>query len=223
MIIFDLGGCCSMSIAATTQIHELPLWLLLVLSAVGGAVFACGGALVFGRLLGGRMSGPGGGDNVTSAASRQEFVSEIETAWRAWQSRGEPFGLLLVDVDGFDNINQYYGREVGDRVLIEVAEQLRERAAGTGLAARIDADEFAIVCRGAAPEDLEALRNNLEAYVNFVQSVPVSLSIGIATPRRDDGCGLDLLVRARHSGRLRREARPVAAVDDALAALLDQR
>jgi diguanylate cyclase (GGDEF)-like protein len=220
MIVFDLGGCCSMSTVATTSINELPLWVLLSLSAICGAVVAGGGALVFDRLLGSRKSGLDGGDSVTSAASRREFIVEIESAWRAWTARGRTFGLLVVDVDCFADINQLYGRSTGDRVLIEVAEQVHRRVGPESVLARIDADEFAVVCHGASLEDLEDLRHNIEAYVTFAHSVPLSLSTGLATPHNGDSSGIDLLIRARESRRRRREDRPVVAVETAISDLL---
>lgn len=208
-----------MSIVATT-LNDLPLWALLALSAICGAAIAGGGALVFGRFIGDHDVERSGGDNVTGVGSRRELVVELDSAWSEARETGKQFGLMVVDVDAFADINQLYGRATGDRVLAEVAERIRLRVRGSDFVARVDADEFAVICHDVTPENLESMRRNLEAYVNFAQSVPVTLSIGVAWPETWDEVGLDLLVRARESLRQRREARPERVVDDALAALL---
>ena len=108
-------------------------------------------------------------------------------------------------------------------MLAEVAERVRLRVRATDFVARIDADEFGVICPGTGLEGLETLRRNLEAYVNFAQSVPVALSIGLAVPEPEDETSLDLLTRARESVTDRREERPMRVVDDALASLLAPR
>lgn len=211
-----------MSIVATSLINDLPLWALLAVSAVCGAGIACGGALVFGRWLS-DGTGPRGGDRVSGAGSRRELTGQLEAAWRAQRGGGERFGLLVIDIDGFRDINLLYGRSTGDRVLAEVAERIRLRVRADDFIGRVDADEFAVICRRVSPVELEALRTNLEAYVNFASSVPVTLSIGVATPEAWDETSIDLLVRARKSLRQRRDARPEQLVDEALSSLLQPR
>ncbi len=208
-----------MSTVATT-IQDLPLWALLTLSAVCGAAIAGVGALIFSRYVDDRDGDRSGGDSLTGVGNRRELVHELEAAWCDARVGGGEFGLLVVDVDAFGDINHLYGRATGDHVLAEVAERIRLRVRGDDFVGRVDADEFAVVCHDVSPEELEAIRCNLEAYVNFAQSVPVSLSIGVATPEKFDETSLDLLVRARKSLRQRREARPERVVDEALSALL---
>lgn len=211
-----------MSIVATSPINELPLWALLVLSAGCGAMIACGGALIFGRFLNDGSS-ERGGDHVSGAGSRRELTAELESAWCAQRAGGEQFGLLVIDIDAFRDINQLHGRATGDRVLGEVAERIRLRMRADDFIGRVDADEFAVICRRVSPIELDALRTHLEAYVNFANAVPVTLSIGVATPESWDETSVDLLVRARKSLRQRRQGRPETLVEDALSALLQPR
>lgn len=211
-----------MSTAASTAISDLPLWALLAVSAVCGAVLAGGGAFVFYRLTG-RTGGTAVGDRVTGVADRRAFIERLTAEWQAAQEGVGAFGLLVVDVDSFGDINHLYGRSTGDRVLAEVAERIRLRVRRDDFVARVDADEFAVICHGLAPENLEAVRSNLEAFVNSADSVPVSLSIGVAAPTDWDDSALEVLERARASLAQRREAQPDRVVDDALAALLTPR
>lgn len=210
-----------MSIVATTSIADLPLWGLLAVSAVCGAAVAGGGALLFARFTRDRRGVGAGGDHVTGVANRRAFVEQLEGEWQAMrEGQGSSFGLLVVDVDAFGDINHLYGRSTGDRVLAEVAERIRLRVRRDDFVARVDADEFGVICHGVQLSDLEAIRRNLEAYVNFAESVPVSLSIGIAAPSEYDGASLEVLERARHSVAERRDHKPLSVVDDALSELL---
>jgi diguanylate cyclase (GGDEF)-like protein len=185
-----------------------------------GAVIAGGGALIFFLLVKrGRVSG-NGGDLVTGVADRRAFVERLDADWRAAREGLGEFGLLIIDVDAFGEINDMYGRSTGDRVLVEVAERIRMRVRRDDFVARVDADEFAVICKGVGAEGLEAVRRNLEAHLNFSASAPVMLSIGIAAPSIVDESSLDVLDRARESLGSVRGERPVRVVNDALAALL---
>jgi diguanylate cyclase (GGDEF)-like protein len=159
-------------------------------------------------------------DSVTGVANRRAFVERLDAEWHDTRANGGGYGVLVIDVDAFGDINQLYGRTTGDRVLAEVAERIRLRVRPDDFVARVDADEFGVICAGADDDELETLRRNLEAYVNFAQSVPVTLSIGYATGDAKDERCLEVLDRARGSLLERRDEQPIRVVDDALADLL---
>lgn len=162
-------------------------------------------------------------NRVRGVGDRRAFVERFAGEWLAAREQGDAIGLLVIDIDAFTDINHIYGRTMGDRVLIEVAERIRLRVREGDFVARVDADEFAVICRGVGEQELSAIRGNLEAYVNFAQSVPVSLSIGIAAYDARDEEALDMLDRARSSLVERRGTRPLRLVEDALTDLLTPR
>jgi diguanylate cyclase (GGDEF)-like protein len=186
-------------------------------------VIAGGGALAFSRLTKRGRGSADGGDHVTGVANRRSFVERLDAEWRAARDGYGDFGLLVVDVDAFGDVNHIYGRPTGDRVLSEVAERIRMRVRRDDFVARVDADEFAVICHGTGPEGLESVRRNLEAFVNYSNSVPVTLSIGVAATSDADASSLDMLDRARSSLATRRDELPERVVDGALAALLVSR
>jgi diguanylate cyclase (GGDEF)-like protein len=65
---------------------------------------------------------------------------------------GEPAAFMLIDLDGFKEINDMLGHPVGDQVLVEVAARLRATARENDFIARLGGDEFAIVCPGIGDE-----------------------------------------------------------------------
>ncbi|QSP96361.1 EAL domain-containing protein [Marinobacter salinisoli] len=71
------------------------------------------------------------------------------------------FSLILVDIDNFRGVNDRFGQEFGDAVLIEMARCLCEAAGEGNLVNRLSGDEFAVVTELTRPDDLDAFCRNL--------------------------------------------------------------
>ena len=124
-------------------------------------------------------------DALTGLANRPALaaaVAEQMTTHRDLAARQAPssrFGLLLLDLDRFKNVNDALGHEVGDRLLIEVADRLRGAVGPNDLVARLGGDEFAVLAphlSGAA--EARALAGRIAA--------------ALAEPARMDGLPLDV-------------------------------
>ncbi|GAA2590906.1 hypothetical protein GCM10010399_21540 [Dactylosporangium fulvum] len=93
-----------------------------------------------------------------------------------------PLVAIVLDVDGFKQINDVYGHSAGDAVLVTVAQRL-VACAGSGLVARLGGDEFAglIACRGGPPEEqADRLSQALAAPMPLGgQIITVSASVGL--------------------------------------------
>jgi diguanylate cyclase (GGDEF)-like protein len=117
-------------------------------------------------------------DPLTGLANR----AALAAAMADHLSRGEeagPFGLLLLDLDRFKNVNDALGHEVGDRLLVEVGARLRGAVGERDLVARLGGDEFAIL----APQ----LSGIAEA-----RALAGSVAAALAEPVRLDGLPLDV-------------------------------
>jgi diguanylate cyclase (GGDEF)-like protein len=84
-------------------------------------------------------------DDLTGLLNRAGFIQQAETRLDAGTA-----SLLLLDLDGFKSVNDVYGHQTGDRVLVEVARRLRAALPPGGLAARLGGDEFAVLYDPAA-------------------------------------------------------------------------
>lgn len=97
-----------------------------------------------------------------------------------------PVALLFVDLDGFKGINDRFGHDVGDQVLIEASARIAAAVRPGDVATRLGGDEFVVLCLGLA-ESIDALavanrieRSVAEPIVTPVGVVTVTASVGIA-------------------------------------------
>ena len=98
--------------------------------------------------------------------------------------RPAPVGVVLADVDGLKATNDALGHDVGDRLLVAIADAIREATPteGGAVAARLGGDEFGILLPGAlagrTPKIAEALQRSLSGARTSADGPAVSASIG---------------------------------------------
>ncbi len=89
-------------------------------------------------------------DPLTKLANRRLLMDRLQQAM-ARSDRQRRFGaLLLLDLDGFKRINDTNGHDVGDALLVQLANRLRGVLRRTDTAARLGGDEFVLLCEGLA-------------------------------------------------------------------------
>ena len=82
--------------------------------------------------------------------------------------RKEPVAVLFLDLDDFKGVNDSFGHEVGDRVLVKVAERLRPCLRPEDTVARLGGDEFTILLQGVA--DRSGATRTAERILNETQA-----------------------------------------------------
>lgn len=87
-------------------------------------------------------------DPLTGLANRTLLLEMLETALKQRQGRS-PLSVLYIDLDDFKFINDQFGHEAGDQVLVEVARRVRESVRAGDTVARIGGDEFVALCPSA--------------------------------------------------------------------------
>jgi diguanylate cyclase (GGDEF)-like protein len=90
------------------------------------------------------LMGAMGTDALTGATSRAGF----ESRGQEWLREGRPFSLMMVDLNGFERVNERHGRAGGDAVLAAIAQRLRQQVRADDMVARLGDDEFAILLSG---------------------------------------------------------------------------
>ena len=84
-------------------------------------------------------------DMLTELPNRFLFTDRFDQAHRNWLRNGTPFALLLVDLDRFKEINDRYGHEIGDQVLIASSKRMAAELRACDTVARHGGDEFIIL------------------------------------------------------------------------------
>ncbi len=138
-------------------------------------------------------------DPLTGLANRAHFEQRLADAVQAARSSGPTAALLLIDLDGFKQVNDSLGHSAGDAVLVAVADRLRSCTRTTDLIARLGGDDFVLLLThpGESLPDL-AGRITLALAAPIVvdgRPAPVSGSVGavVVEPGVD---GAELVRRA---------------------------
>jgi diguanylate cyclase (GGDEF)-like protein len=124
-------------------------------------------------------------DQLTGLPNRLLFGEHVQRMLAARESQAD-IAVLWLDLDRFKTVNDTLGHPVGDALLRQVADRLRDCAGGTGLVARLGGDEFAIVQeQGCQPHDATALAQQVIASLSTPfcidgQEVRIGASVGIA-------------------------------------------
>jgi diguanylate cyclase (GGDEF)-like protein/PAS domain S-box-containing protein len=122
----------------------------------GGAAVAFVRDITELRRLEARMHYQATHDTLTGLVNRWQFGQRLEQAIAESARQGEPFALLLLDLDDFKAINDGYGHAAGDQVLVEVARRLKGALRASDTLARLGGDEFTVLLQPLAdPEEAE--------------------------------------------------------------------
>ena len=141
-------------------------------------------------------------DPLTGLPNRTLFGDRVEQAVVSASRANEPRSVLLVDLDGFKQVNDTLGHDQGDNLLREVGTRLAVALRGTDTVARLGGDEFGILLDGAADLAIAAVAAwkiqqacEREFVING-EVIHVSPSIGIALFPEHGRTTADLLRRA---------------------------
>jgi diguanylate cyclase (GGDEF)-like protein/PAS domain S-box-containing protein len=126
-------------------------------------------------------------DPLTGLPNRRHFQEKLQARLEAPDGQNRKLAVVLVDADNFKTVNDRYGHQAGDDVLVKIALLLRGMAESEGLAARLGGDEFVVYLDGV-PDAAHAEDWVVRLLERFAQlkaqneptMSPVSLSIGIS-------------------------------------------
>ena len=140
-------------------------------------------------------------DPLTSLPNRRMFNDDLRhLIARSLRGQGD-FALVLVDLDGFKLVNDQRGHQVGDALLVTVAERLRAVVRDSDRIARLGGDEFAVLLANASTNDeVDAMCARMivtlrEPMIVLGQELRITASLGIA-PCPREGETPDALYRA---------------------------
>ena len=140
-------------------------------------------------------------DDLTRLPNRRALYEGIEHALAKDTGAGRPTSLLLIDLDGFKEVNDGLGHAVGDDLLVAFARRMEEAVRPGEMLARLGGDEFAVLATGTGSVEAVRLawrlvRETSEPYEVGAVRLSVDLSVGVATVAPGSGSRGDLLRQA---------------------------
>ena len=139
-------------------------------------------------------------DTLTGLCNRSQLQTELRSTLDGDRLDDRHGHLLMLDLDGFKDINDTFGHDVGDAVLVGVAQRLAAEIRQTDTIARLGGDEFAIIHMGSPEQesDVMGLAERLLASIGRPLQVEgfefnVGTSIGIASFPKDGTTVEDLM------------------------------
>ncbi len=124
-------------------------------------------------------------DSLTGLSNRRHFTEIAENILATALTQGSTVSLAIIDVDRFKEVNDTHGHLVGDEVLRNVTEAIKQCTRDSDLAARFGGDEFVVVlpdtsCEEAA-EVIDRIRGKLQADHPGTPGIRPTVSIGVAS------------------------------------------
>jgi diguanylate cyclase (GGDEF)-like protein/PAS domain S-box-containing protein len=154
-------------------------------------------------------------DPLTGLPNRRLLADRLASALSRQRRHPGTLAVLFCDLDGFKTVNDVYGHDTGDLVLVQIAHRIAAMLRGSDTVARIGGDEFVLVCDDTGShDDVGKLATKLIATVNEPidtgdEIVSVGVSVGIVMASTgDDGSALlrtadSAMYRAKAEGRNR--------------------
>ena len=124
-------------------------------------------------------------DPLTGLGNRRDFYSHISWMFNNAKRTGRPFALAMVDIDFFKKINDTYGHDVGDLVLLHLVSQIGYVIRGTDRFFRWGGEEFIVVMADTGPSEArfacERIRQHIQQnpYEEEDLFIPFTVSIGL--------------------------------------------
>ena len=153
-----------------------------LLNRLSGVAAQATTALQNGRLLD-EMTHQALHDQLTGLANRVQFTDQLRGAIERAREELHPITLLYMDLDGFKPVNDEFGHDVGDQLLVAVAKRLVACTRSEDTVARLGGDEFAVLIDShTAPGDAEEVSDRLASSLAqpfMIDGHPLRLGVSI--------------------------------------------
>ncbi|MBJ7549517.1 sensor domain-containing diguanylate cyclase [Marinomonas ostreistagni] len=122
-------------------------------------------------------------DQLTAIANRRKMMEVLQKEVSNYQKTRQPFCVLMFDIDHFKRVNDTYGHEVGDQVLVKLAKVVKATIRNTDTIGRWGGEEFVIVCPHTYQQVALSMASNIFSAIHkhtFPMDIDVTVSLGLS-------------------------------------------
>jgi diguanylate cyclase len=125
-------------------------------------------------------------DVMTGLANRRDILGKIEQEFSRAHRHQRTFSVILADIDGFKRINDNYGFNAGDELLVEIANVLRGSVRSEDICARWGGEEFLFLLPETGIEGAESVAQKIHQSVSMTEfrvnkpGIRVTISLGVS-------------------------------------------
>jgi diguanylate cyclase (GGDEF)-like protein len=140
-------------------------------------------------------------DVLTGLANRRYSLNRLEQEWASAQRNKRPLSVLMLDLDHFKSVNDTFGHDAGDLVLVQAASIIKKCCRATDIPCRLGGEEFLVILPNADGKEAlilaERIRKMIEAnQANVPLTKPMTVSIGAASSKDGKPTGKELITLA---------------------------
>jgi diguanylate cyclase (GGDEF)-like protein len=144
-------------------------------------------------------------DGMTGLFNRRHFLALADIEWSRYQRHWRPLSLLMLDIDRFKSINDQFGHDIGDHVIVQVADICRRYRRKSDLIARFGGEEFLLLLPETQASEAQAAAERLRRRVErsdlsiATHTIAATVSIGVALATPNMRTIFDLIKAADHA------------------------
>ena len=130
-------------------------------------------------------------DVLTNLPNRRYAMAHLSALWKKASQKNSPLSCLMVDADHFKEVNDQYGHDAGDKVLVELSQKLQQTLRNDDIVCRLGGDEFLVLCENTgcsgAKHIAQLLCDEISKFKVQVKNGAWmgSISIGVASKQAD--------------------------------------
>ena len=126
-------------------------------------------------------------DALTRIGNRRYFQTKLQEETARAKRYKTPFSMIIFDIDFFKKVNDEFGHDVGDQVLVEYTELINETLRDSDIFCRIGGEEFVILIPHANLEEAIKIAQKVRVLVKeYKKIVPITMSFGVVTYKIDE-------------------------------------
>jgi diguanylate cyclase (GGDEF)-like protein len=144
-------------------------------------------------------------DGLTGLYNKRYFSTRLDQEFERFRRHKHPLSIIQIDLDYFKKINDTFGHQVGDEILVKVATMLKQNCRKNEIAARVGGEELCVIALDCDQHEAVQLAERLRYKVNHLNycyqemEIPISASFGVACADDSTHAGQEIYQRADHA------------------------